>query len=186
MSSTQSLTVPYTTLFRSHVIPKTLTAQGGRAQRKEPDQNCIPIPDAELAFAGRGQRPVEGGKKEVLAHRRSLVSFAGMGVDSSNDVQLLRCVPECCGGTEIPLLSVEGTSRSLGKAFEQLLCGTEMAHDADARPSTLIAKGFDDAPVAVPVDGVGLQARHDSYIHNLESVVNGRHNGLWCGFCPCK
>jgi len=54
-----------------------------------------------------------------------------------------------------------------------------MAHDADARPSTLIAKGFDDAPVAVPVDGVGLQARHDSYIHNLESVVNGGTMG--CG-----
>src|SRR6184192_2510641 len=57
-------------------------------------RNTILVPGAELAFAGRGQRAVEGGKKEVLAHRRSLVSFAGMGIDRSNDVQLLRCVPE--------------------------------------------------------------------------------------------
>src|SRR5438045_4879910 len=84
MSSTQSLTVPYTTLFRSHVIPKTLTAQGGRAQRKEPDQNCIPVPGAELAFAGRGQRAVEGGKKEVLAHRRSLVDRKSTRLNSSH------------------------------------------------------------------------------------------------------
>src|SRR5258708_36535960 len=110
-----------------HVIPKTLTAQGGRAQRKEPDQNCIPVPDAELAFAGRGQRPVEGSKKEVLAHRRALVSFAGMGVDISNDVLLLRCVPECAAGDVNPLPLDKGTTRSLGKAFEQLLSGAAIA-----------------------------------------------------------
>ena len=156
-----------------HVIPKTLTAQGGgRSGRSR--TKWYPVPGAELAFAGRGQRQVQGDKKEVLAHQRSLGWFARMGVDGSKDVQLLRCVPKRGGGTEIPLLGVEGTSRSLGEEFEQQR-DKEMAQDEEERKTELNEKGYDEATEEEQAEGVGKQARQDTYIHNLGEREKEKH-----------
>jgi hypothetical protein len=80
---------------------------------------------------------------------------------------LLSGVPKCRGGAELSLLAVERTTGSLGEEVEEFLRRAEMAHDAEARSSALIAKGFDDTLVALAADGVALEARHDSYIQNL-------------------
>jgi hypothetical protein len=146
------------------VIPKTLASQGRRAQGKEPDQNSIPVPGGELALARRGERPIQGGEQEILAHRSPLVAFGCMSVNDSYDVQLLGYVPKRGGGAKIPLLGVERATRGLRQEFEQFLSGAEMAEHAQAGSSALIPEGFDDAPVAFPAHGVGLEARHDSYI----------------------
>src|SRR5256884_7382383 len=73
----------------------------------------FPIPGGELAFAGGGQGAVQGGEKQVLAHRRSLLSFGGLGVDAAQQVELPSQVPEGRSGTEIPPFSAQGPSRSL-------------------------------------------------------------------------
>jgi len=78
----------------------------------------------------------------------------------------------------------QGTSRSLGKKLEEFPGGTQMAQDAEAGMSVLIAIGFDEAPVMVAAYDVGLQARHDSYIQLVCVVVKGNRNRLWCGFEP--
>jgi hypothetical protein len=163
------------------VIPKALTAQGRRAQRKQPDQNGIAVPGGKLALAGRGQRPIQGREQDILADRRPLVPFRSMGVDGGNDGQLLGDVPKRSGGTEIPLLGIKGVSRSLRQAFEQLLSRAEVAQQAEARTAALIPIGLDDAPVAFSAHGVGLEAWHDSYIHNLGCPVNKKRNLWWCG-----
>jgi hypothetical protein len=104
-----------------------------------------------------------------------------MGVDGGNDGQLLGDVPKRSGGTEIPLLGIKGVSRSLRQAFEQLLSRAEVAQQAEARTAALIPIGLDDAPVAFSAHGVGLEAWHDSYIHNLGCPVNKKRNLWWCG-----
>src|SRR5207244_12665865 len=76
------------------VIPEALYAESGRGQRKQPDQDGIPIPGGELAFAGGGRGAVQGGEKQVLAHRRALLSFGGLGVDAAQQVELPSQVPE--------------------------------------------------------------------------------------------
>jgi len=155
------------------VIPEALTAQSGPGQRKQPDQDGIPIPGGELAFAGGGQGAVQGGEKQVLAHRRSLLSFGGLGVDGAQQVQLPSQVPEGRSGTEIPLFSAQGSSRSLGEELEEFVGGAEMAQDAEARMAVLIAIGLDEAPVVVAAHGVGLEAWHDSYIQNCLCYCQG-------------
>jgi hypothetical protein len=105
-----------------------------------------------------------------------------MGVDGGNDGQLLGYVPKRGGGTEIPLLAIKRVSRSLRQAFEQLLSRAEVAQQTEARTAALIPIGLDDAPVAFSAYGVGLEAWHDSYIHNLGCTVNKNRNLWWCGF----
>src|SRR2546429_7388297 len=50
---------------------------------------------------------------DLLAHRRSLLSFGGLGVDAAQQVELPSQVPEGRSGTEIPPFSAQGPSRSL-------------------------------------------------------------------------
>ncbi len=91
-----------------HVIPKALTAQGRSAERKKPDQNRIPVPGGESSLG-------------------ALVPFGCMAVDHTDNAQLLSSVPERGSCTKIARFGVERASRSLGKAFEQLLSGADMA-----------------------------------------------------------
>ena len=141
----------------------------------------FPIPGGELAFAGGGQGAVQGGEKQVLAHRRSLLSFGGLGVDAAQQVELPSQVPEGRSGTEIPPFSAQGPSRSLGEELEEFVGGAEMTQDAEARMAVLIAIGLDDAPVVVAAHGVGLEAWHDSYIQYACAIVKADRNRLWWG-----
>jgi hypothetical protein len=50
-----------------------------------------------------------------------LLSFRGMGVDGSNEIQLLSGVPKCRGGAELSLLAVERTTGSLREELEEFL-----------------------------------------------------------------
>ncbi|PYU63804.1 MAG: hypothetical protein DMG49_27790, partial [Acidobacteria bacterium] len=90
--------------------------------------------------------------------------------------------PKSGGSTELALFGKEGPTGSLGKKLEEFLCRAEMAHDAEARSSVWIAIGFDNAPVALPADGIGLEARHDSYIPRPGARCKQDHNGLWYSF----
>jgi len=45
--------------------------------------------------------------------------------------------------------------------------------------AVLIAIGLDDAPVVVAAHGVGLEARHDSYIQHACAIVKADRNRLW-------
>jgi hypothetical protein len=131
--------------------------------------------------AGGRNRPIEGCQQDILAHGRSFVALRGVTVDRADDVQLLSRVPERGGCSEISLFGEQSAPRSLGQAFEQLLSGTEMAHNANTRPSALVPIGFDDAPVSFSSDRVALEARHNSYIHDLVRVVNRNRNLLLNG-----
>lgn len=161
-----------------HVIPKALTAQGRRAERKKPDQNRIPIPGGEFTLARRRKCAIKGGQEHVLPDGSSLIPFRRVAVDRANDVQLPSSVPEGRSCSKITLLGVERASRSLGQEFEQLLSGAEMAQNADSRLSAFVPIGFDDAPVMSAANGIVLEARHDSYIPHLAQRVNRKLNML--------
>ena len=161
-----------------HVVPESLTPQSGSADREKPTQDGTPVPDGKFAFARRRNRSIESCQQYILAHGRSLVPFRRVAVDRADDVQLLCRVPKCGGCSKIPLFGKERTARSFGQAVEQLLSGTEMAHNAHARPAALIPIGFDDAPVSFSSYHIVLQARHDSYIHDLVCAVN-RNRNIW-------
>src|SRR2546429_4007285 len=118
---------------------------------------------------------------DLLAHRRSLLSFGGLGVDAAQQVELPSQVPEGRSGTEIPPFSAQGPSRSLGEELEEFVGGAEMTQDAEARMAVLIAIGLDDAPVVVAAHGVGLEAWHDSYIPYACAIVKADRNRLWWG-----
>src|SRR5438094_6421922 len=93
----------------------------------------FPIPGGELAFAGGGQGAVQGGEKQVLAHRRSLLSFGGLGVDAAQQVELPSQVPEGRSGTEIPPFSAQGPSRSLGERSEEHTSELQSPYDLVCR-----------------------------------------------------
>jgi hypothetical protein len=150
-----------------HVVPKALTPQCGSAQREKPDQNRILIPGSKLALARRRKCAIDRGQEQVFANGSPLVPLRGMAVDRADDVQLLSDLPKRSRRSKITLLGVERTPRRLGKPVQKLLRGAKMAHDADSRPAALIAKGFDDAPIALAANAVTLEAWHDSYIQNV-------------------
>src|SRR3989442_413759 len=155
-----------------HMIPEALTAQCSSTQREDPAENGAAVPGGEFAFAGGCNSPFDRRQEDILADRRSLNPLRRVAVNRSDDVELLRDVPQSRCGTEVPFLGIQWAAWGLREEFEELLSGAEVAEDPDARAALGVAIRFDDTPVAVAADCVGLEAGHDSYIPHAVPLVN--------------
>ena len=155
-----------------HMIPKALTAQCGSTQREQPAKNSAAVPGGEFAFAGGRNSPVDRRQEDILADRRSLSPLRRVAVNRSDDVELLRDVPQSRCGTEVPFLGIQRAAWGLREESEEFLGGAEVAEDPDARAAVGVAIRFDDTPVAVAADCVGLEAGHGSYIPHPVPPVN--------------
>src|SRR5436309_2973644 len=154
------------------MIPEALTAQCGSTQREQPAENGTAVPGGEFAFAGGRNSPVDRRQEDILADRRSLSPPRRVAVNRSDGVELLRDVPQSGCGTEVPFLGIQRAAWGLREEPEEFLSGAEVTEDPDARAAVEIAIRFDDTPVAVAADCVGLETGHGSYIPHAVPLVN--------------
>ncbi len=78
----------------AHMIPKSLAGQLARLGRAEPAQDGFSVPCRQRALALWTYGAVDGGQREVLAYRKSLIPFRDVGIDNLKEMNLFDDAPD--------------------------------------------------------------------------------------------
>ncbi len=146
-----------------HVVPKGLTGKLSGGGGQQAGQDALVVPTGQLGLAGRGGRPVECGKDEILADGQALVAFGELGVDQFRQAELVSLVIESGHVAEVEDFRLLRGLGNLGA-----LDGLE-----DAVERTEVS-GFDDfgfAVDALAVADIVIGAAFDEFARERRHMV---------------